>query len=205
MIRKLVSFAMLALAATDAGVPMPVQQPQKEISMSDSQFWSIIEASDPSADHDQQIGNLHRQLDLLSTEDVAAFQAQFDRKIADAYSWDLWGAAFVIHGGAGDDGFEYFRCWLISRGQATYEAALADPDALARLIPDTAHEPLELEGLAYVGFGIWQQRTGLGPRDFPNAAAGASEPKGKPFEEDEAELAARYPKLWARFGGHPLG
>lgn len=175
--------------------------------MSDEKFWSIMAASAPAPDHfEAQIERLHRQVEALSTEEVAAFQAAFDRKMADAYSWDLWGAAYLIHGGASDDGFDYFRCWLISRGQATYEAALADPDTLARLIPDGSDEPLELEGLAYVAFGIWQQRTGLGPKDFPNAAAtGSHEPKGEAFEEDDDALSKRYPQLWARFGRHPLG
>jgi hypothetical protein len=28
---------------------------------------------------------------------------------AHAYTWDLWGAVFVLNGGDSDDGFEYFQ------------------------------------------------------------------------------------------------
>ncbi|WP_217498085.1 MULTISPECIES: DUF4240 domain-containing protein [Sphingomonas] len=35
-----------------------------------------------------------------------------------SYRWDLWRAAKVAKGGVSDDGFEYFRTWLISRGRA---------------------------------------------------------------------------------------
>ncbi len=30
---------------------------------------------------------------------------------------DLWGAAWVLLGGASDDAFDYFRCWLIGQGR----------------------------------------------------------------------------------------
>ena len=42
------------------------------------------------------------------------FEAAFRRYLNEAYTWDLWGAADVIHGGCSDDGFEYFRRWLVS-------------------------------------------------------------------------------------------
>jgi hypothetical protein len=48
-----------------------------------------------------------------------------------AYAWPLWGAAYIIQGGCGDDAFTDFRASLISRGQISYEQALSDPDSLA--------------------------------------------------------------------------
>ncbi|MFL6076856.1 MAG: DUF4240 domain-containing protein [Mycobacteriales bacterium] len=35
--------------------------------------------------------------------------------MAESYQGDLWGAAYLINGGASDDGFDYFRGWLIAR------------------------------------------------------------------------------------------
>jgi hypothetical protein len=196
--------AMLTAAPAMATASAPYEHVQGVARMSEDRFWSIIAATLPDATSQRaQIESLTRQLEALSTEDVAAFQTEFDRKMGDAYSWDLWGAAFVIHGGESDDGFDYFRCWLISKGRAFYEAALADPDGLATLLPVDAEGPLEFEGPAYIAFGIWQKRTGLGPKDFPNEAVSA-EPKGEPFKESEADLSRRYPKLWARFGHQPL-
>jgi len=139
--REFLSSALLvAIAPASAVLPATTvataQHPQPEKAMPDERFWSIIDATVPFADDgDRQLESLRLRLEALPVEDVAAFQAQFDRKKAEAYTWDLWGAAFVIHGGASDDGFDYFRCWLISRGRAFYEAALAKPDSLASLIP----------------------------------------------------------------------
>jgi Protein of unknown function (DUF4240) len=59
------------------------------------------------------------------------FEVQHRQAFADSYDWGLWGAAYVIDGGCSDDGFDYFRAYLISRGRAVFEAAMADPDSLA--------------------------------------------------------------------------
>ena len=46
------------------------------------------------------------------------------------YTWDLWGVAYILKGGCSDDGFEYFRAWLIARGRDFVAQALADPEGL---------------------------------------------------------------------------
>jgi hypothetical protein len=38
-----------------------------------------------------------------------------------------------MNGGCSDDGFEYFRAWLLAQGRDTFEKALEDPDTLAAL------------------------------------------------------------------------
>jgi Protein of unknown function (DUF4240) len=36
--------------------------------------------------------------------------------MADSYRDPLWAAAYLVNGGCSDDGFEYFRGWLIMHG-----------------------------------------------------------------------------------------
>ena len=50
-------------------------------------------------------------------DELIEFHRLFNRAMDDAYIWDLWGAAYLINGGCSDDGFAYFRSWLISRGR----------------------------------------------------------------------------------------
>lgn len=120
------------------------------------------------------------------------------------------GAAYVVHGGASDDGFEYFQRWLISKGRATFERVVADPDALAVILAPDPGGVCEFEEFAYIAGEVWQEKTGIDPMTdpqgrFPNTgAAPAVDPSGEPFQEDQAYLANRYPKLWARFGETPL-
>jgi len=101
-------------------------------------FWDVIAAScDPEADesawHDGLVENLAR----LPLEDLLAFDWRFDALTEAAYRRDLWWVADLLNGGASDDGFYYFRCWLVGMGKTVYEAALANPDNLARIVtPD---------------------------------------------------------------------
>ena len=113
----------------------------------------------------------------------------------------------MLHGGASDDGFEYFQRWLISKGRETFDAAVADPDSLA---PDPGG-PCEFEEFATVAGEVWAEKTGIDPWTDPEGsfpytgAPPAASPSGTPFEEDPRYLAKRYPKLWKRFGTWPLG
>src|SRR5262245_30893478 len=102
--------------------------------MPPDQFWQIIERAarsdhDPGA-HMEALGKALRE---LSTEEIRSFEMAFRRYLNQAYPCDLWGAAYVAHGGCSDDGFEYFRRWLVSRGRGIYEPALVDADSLAQI------------------------------------------------------------------------
>lgn len=103
--------------------------------MDEAQFWTIIEAggSKAPADPERQLAAARKRLAKLSSEEIRDFHRFFNQKVADAYTWDLWGAGYLINGGCSDDGFHYFRAWVISRGRAVYEAAVANPDSLAGL------------------------------------------------------------------------
>lgn len=176
--------------------------------MPDRFFWQIIDATTPhAADPDAQIAALRTRLQTEPADNIVAFEEAFQRQMQRAYTWDLWGAGYVAHGGMSDDGFEYFRRWLISKGQVVYERVLSHPDDLADLLVGNVEGVLEFEDFAYVASDVWRSKTGLSVDAFYELASGAfpgGDPQGTPFEEDDAHLAARYPKLWRRFGNHPL-
>ncbi|MEN3384899.1 MAG: hypothetical protein V7608_4943 [Hyphomicrobiales bacterium] len=175
------------------------------------QFWQIIERAAARSDHDPDahMEALRVVLRELSPEEIISFEVAFRRYLNEAYTWDLWGAAYVVHGGCSDDGFEYFRRRLVARGRDVYEAALADPDSLAQLeVRPGSDDVWEFERIYYVANHVFEQKGGEGDvRDYsePEAGLGGSGPSGDPFEDDEEHLAKRYPKLWRRFGAEPLG
>jgi hypothetical protein len=112
------------------------------------QFWSIIqdcrEASGGDMDRNDQL--IKVAISRLDGKEAEAFYQVFRQKMDEAYTWALWGAAYVINGGCGDDTFSDFRASLISRGSAAYERAIADPDSLADeyIDPDAwFHEGIE--------------------------------------------------------------
>ncbi|WP_316175920.1 MULTISPECIES: DUF4240 domain-containing protein [unclassified Bradyrhizobium] len=174
------------------------------------QFWSIIAQTLAGAggDPDAQSDLLALTLCELSLEQTIGFEVAFRRYLNEAYTWDLWGAAYVVHGGCSDDGFEYFRRWLVTRGREVYEAAMAGPDSLAEFNGAPGPDGVwEFEEIYYVANRVFRERGGQGDvRDHsePEAGLGGPGPSGDPFEEDDEHLARRYPKLWQRFGQSPL-
>ncbi|MEU6216235.1 DUF4240 domain-containing protein [Streptomyces sp. NPDC047022] len=170
--------------------------------MDETQFWELVDASREVAegDPDEQADQLVAQLLRLDPESVLDFARHFESRYNRAYRWDLWGAAWVLLGGASDDAFDYFRCWLIGQGREVFERALHDPDSLADLLEDF-NEDIDGDGeeLGYAADEAYEQLTGTVAPDLGIPPA-ASEPEGTPLDlEDETALAARYPLLWSRF------
>lgn len=173
----------------------------------ETEFWKIIDATNPTTrGGERQLAELRARLGALSTADLETFIRVNDRLMAETYGWDLWGAAYVAQGGASDDAFEDFRKWLISSGRNAFEQVSADPDSLADIIPADYEGDATFEEFSYLFADIWTERTGKPIAELPKEKESLypSEPKGEPFAEDPEQLAARYPKLWARFGEEPL-
>jgi len=163
-------------------------------------FWNLIDASRRATrgDPEQQIGELKQALLSLTPNDIVAFDRILSANHNRAYSWDLWGAAYLIGGGCSDDGFMDFRGWLISRGENVFEAALVDPETLVKVVKNHDGE-CQIEGFQYVAGEAWQEITGKAAEDFPRHDIELhKEPLGAPWSEEELE--ARYPKLFKKFG-----
>jgi hypothetical protein len=166
-------------------------------------FWALIDRSAAfESNPDAQVADLRASLQRLTPDQIADFQKLFGETMQNSYSWDLWGVAYLSNGGASDDSFEYFRCWLISKGRRVFEAVSADPDSLADLLATGEGGDLEFEEFAYVARDAWATKTGRDWNDMPVVANTAYdiEPKGSPLIETPEALAHRYPKLWKRFG-----
>lgn len=140
-------------------------------------------------------------MDALSAQEIVEFENIFDGYFQSSYTWPLWGAAYVIGGGCSDDGFDYFRGWLISRGEKTFNTALAEPDELASLIDESDEEvDCQAEGWQSVGIDAWCRKTGLEYSAFPSSPSGARSDGPVGDEWSEEDLDRLYPKLAKRFG-----
>ena len=164
--------------------------------MDDDRFWALVAAAREAAgDADEdRIEGLEQVLLTHHPDDVLEFQRHYDDRLARAWRWDVWGAAFVMRGGCSDDGFRHFRDWLISEGEAVFEAALDDPESLASQEPGGE---FALEAFGYVAAEVYEQMTDA---EMPRGkAVEAASPAGKAW--DESDLPARFPRLAARFRG----
>ena len=101
--------------------------------MDEDGFWGIIETADRESGTgmDEKSEALKRAIGRLPETEASGFSELFDEKMDRAYTYPLWGAAYIMHGGCSDDTFADFRACLISRGRPQFEHAVADPDSLA--------------------------------------------------------------------------
>ncbi|MFJ3788767.1 DUF4240 domain-containing protein [Kitasatospora sp. NPDC090091] len=98
-------------------------------------FWDVVEQCRRAADTlEERLVRLEEELSRRPLADVVRFQVRLEEVVDDAYTWELWAAADRIKGGwCSDDGFFYFRLWLVGCGRAAFERVLGDPDSLAEL------------------------------------------------------------------------
>lgn len=136
-------------------------------------------------------------------EILGAQQAFWD-VMATSYRGDLWGAAYLINGGCSDDGFEYFRGWLVTQGRDACQRVVADPDSLADLpalrAAAAAQWDIECESALGIAYHAYQVATGRG---LPAESFTIRYPDiefGWDFD-DHAEAARRLPKLVELYGG----
>jgi Protein of unknown function (DUF4240) len=96
--------------------------------MTNEAFWSIIEDAVQYSGGRPELflASTTSSLGALAPDEVIGFQRVQDYHLRRSYSWDLWGAAYILLGGCGDDMFDYFRAWLVSQGRAVFEAAIAN-------------------------------------------------------------------------------
>jgi hypothetical protein len=162
------------------------------------QFWRLIEEArrETGGDCDQQVELLQKKLSLLSEDEIIAFAETMEELLNEAYTWELWAASSILNGGSSDDGFEYFRLWLIAQGEQVFSRALADPETLADY-PGKFPEPVECEALGYIAEDAYEEKTGHEMPDYRIPSL-PLEPRGQRWEEgQEVQL---YPRLAARVG-----
>jgi hypothetical protein len=163
--------------------------------------WRLIEQARAQADKPDDVAA--RAVDLLAQrprEEIVAFAQPLWDLLCASYRADLWAAAYIINGGASDDGFDYFRGWLLAQGRDTFEQALTDPDSLAGLpAVIAAHAQGEdLWGEDMLGLAWTAHRRATG-ENLPSGAFTIRYPRLDPawdFDfDDHAEMRRRLPRL----------
>jgi hypothetical protein len=155
-------------------------------------FWAVLdEASRTSSNCESVASRLEQRLRALPDSALEEFAQEWATWWAGSYTWDLWGAAYLINGGSSDDGFEYFRGWLLTRGSARWRLASTNPDrAFEDVAPGTE---AECEDIMATLPTVYAERFG---RDAPRSSYGT--PSGEPWTEEN--LGPRFPRLARRFG-----
>lgn len=162
-------------------------------------FWALVDRTRAATDGDPdaQEEALREALGQMPPAEIVDFERHASALLAESYRMRLWGAAYLINGGCSDDGFDYFRGWLVAQGRAVYEAALADPDTLADH-PGLGDGDVELEGLWYVAQQEYERLTGGEMPELEQPEVADEEAFDLDFDDDDG-MRAQYPRLSARF------
>src|SRR5262245_40863589 len=164
--------------------------------MTKDDFWKLVDASRRDIENvDDQMGKLHDLLIALPVEAILGFDTCFQECTRDAYTEELWAAAYIVNGGCSDDGFDYFMGWLIAQGRKAFEVVLADPEMLAELVERDGH--VECESMWSAAAIAYEAKTGKD--DFYRITKGVTRQlRGEPW--DEETVYQLYPKLAQKFG-----
>src|SRR5256885_14689747 len=94
--------------------------------LDEQQFWDVIGPCGAKAltGLDRQVAGVRKRLKALTPAEVLKFDRLFHQKMVAAYTWDLWGAAYLINGGCSGGGVFFFLARVVfPRPQGVAEAA----------------------------------------------------------------------------------
>jgi hypothetical protein len=169
--------------------------------MNKEKFWKIVEFAKKESEgtEEKYIEIMELELNKLTPKEIIGFDEILDGLRVEAYDRELWGAAYVINGGCSDDGFEYFRAWLIAQGQIVYENALKDPKTLESSIVMDSSWDAEFEEFLYVAQRCYREKTGF---EMPERPYLHCQLKGQNWDEDSVYIlfSSLYEKSESRFG-----
>ena len=177
--------------------------------MDEEQFWTIVQTAVDEAgdDEDEYLEVAKRELSKLSLKEMVGFRLRTDKLLYDSYNSEMCCAAYLMNGGCSDDGFEYFRLWVISRGRKAYEAAMANPDNLIDYIADGAEmDFFEFELFWFVALEAFEESVDAELYDYIDydnfkTCEGHYPNFEFNWEEDEPESMQKLcPRLFERFG-----
>jgi len=167
--------------------------------MTTEAFWDIIAAAkaESGGSWEGRLEALAGLLSKLPPAEIVEFERNFQEQRIRAYTWELWGAAYILGGWCIDDDFTDFRAWLISMGKDIFEQALRDPDSLADITfgPNPGEEEdAFFEEYACIANRVYHKMTGQELSGLP--VDSPEDPTG--IEWCDYELPERYPRLWAQ-------
>ena len=85
-------------------------------------FWELIKLNrEKSEDKFDFIENLSNQLEEFKSTEIKRFERTFLSKYNELNRWEIWALAYIVRRGCGDDAFDYFKTWVISKGQKAFE------------------------------------------------------------------------------------
>jgi hypothetical protein len=134
--------------------PKPTSDKRK---INEDVFWELIEnCRIKSENKGDFIDLLSSRLEEFSPLEIRRFEKIFQTKFQELNHWDLWALAYIARRGCGDDEFDYFKAWVISKGRKAFDTIkeLKTPD-----LKEFFNEDPQLEEMLYLSEKVYENKT----------------------------------------------
>jgi len=160
--------------------------------MSELLFWELIADAREETEGDSEfIERLKDKLESMSTTEIKKFQKILLEKSNELQHWDIWALAYIVRRGCGDDAFDYFKAWVISKGEESFE----DVKSMnIKKFKTLFTEDPQLEDFMYVAQEAYANKK---YEEMPLPRVRVKELEGKKWEEES--ICKSYPELCALF------
>ena len=143
------------VATLEKQKPKPSSDKRK---IDESVFWELIDTNrTKSANKFEFLDNLKLQLEQFKPNEIRRFDKFVHLKMNELESWDIWALAFIVKSGCGDDGFEDFKAWVVSKGETTFNS-IKNLDH--NKLKDCFDEDPGLEEFMYLVDSVYESKTG---------------------------------------------
>ena len=140
-----------------------MQEPQIEQAgemMNEESYWAIVDSSLKTTKNlAEQEQFLLSALKKITPQEIIGFQLTTSYLLNETYTSEMWCAGHIMNTRCSDDGFEDFRCWVISRGKEVYYKAKENPDTLVNEYAEGCEE-YAFELFGYVAMEAFEEATG---------------------------------------------
>jgi hypothetical protein len=155
-------------------------------------FWQLIhQARAISTDQFNFIDNLKSILEAFNPKELRNFDKILYTKSNELNTWEHWGLAYIVRGGCGDDEFDYFKVWAVSKGRNAFQAIRELNES--QLFPIFDEDP-QLEEFHYLAEQVYEEKTS---DLMPPVKVKSSKLTGKRWDEDK--LTQTFPTLCKLF------
>lgn len=169
-------------------------------------FWRLIDYSRrdmdpacPNENQERQFNLLEEALALLPPSEICGYETIFNEYFMRTYRRDLWAVISIIEGGCSDDGFDYFRAWMISMGEAPFRAMEAAPDSLTDFADLPGGECMSFDDFMVCPRLVYKKITGEALPESCYTHRRPDKPIGEPWPADLAGFFQRtFPKTWKK-------
>jgi hypothetical protein len=168
--------------------------------MDENRFWKTIQTTidESYGNKEKQIDSLSKQLHQLTGKEIIEFNKIFETYVVKAYTWGLWGVAYIIGGGCSDDDFINFRYWLISKGKDVYYKVLSNPESIADIDLNIEDEmDIFFEEFGYVADNVYEDKFNaeiIDPEIYD-----PEEPSGNEWKENKDALRKMFPITFSKY------